>query len=75
MVFSGEIDGDVGYLIVHHLLGHDLGVRGDLSAPTEPDARSVLECRLDGNLKPAGVCLCTFVGNRDSIRDYDKLPQ
>jgi hypothetical protein len=60
---------------VHDLLSGDLGVRGDLSAPAEPNARFVLECRLDGNFKPASARLCIFLGNGDSVRDYDKLSQ
>jgi hypothetical protein len=75
MILFGEIDRDVGNLIVHHFLRYDLGVRGDLSAPTEPDASFVRECRLHGNLKPAGARLCAFFRDRDSIRNYDELPQ
>jgi hypothetical protein len=50
-------------------------VRGDLSAPAEPNASFVLKCSLDGNFKPAGARLCIFLGNGDSIRDYDELSQ
>jgi hypothetical protein len=50
-------------------------MRGNLSAPTEPNAGFVLKCGLDGNFKPAGARLCIFLGNRDSIRDDDELSQ
>ena len=58
---------------MYDLLCGDLSVRGDLSAPAEPNARFVLKCGLDGNFKPAGARLCIFLGNSDSIRDYDEL--
>jgi hypothetical protein len=60
---------------MHDLLRGDLGLRSDLPAPAEPDAGFVLECRLDGNFKPAGVRLCISLGNANSIRNYDKLRQ
>src|ERR1051326_6038542 len=75
MVLFGEVYRDVGNLIVRQLLRRDLGVCGDLSAPAEPNARFLRECRLHGNLEPAGARLCIFLGNGDSIRDYDELPQ
>jgi hypothetical protein len=75
VVFLGEIERDVGNLVMNDLLRGDLGLRSDLSAPAEPNARFVLECRLDGNFKAAGARLCIFVRNGNSIRDYDKLSQ
>jgi hypothetical protein len=35
----------------------------------------VPKCGLDSNFKPAGARLCIFLGNGDSIRDYDELSQ
>jgi hypothetical protein len=60
---------------VHNPLRSDLGLRGNLSAPTQPNARFVLQCRPDGNFKPAGARIRIFLGNGNSIRDYDKLSQ
>src|SRR5208282_6674459 len=75
MIRFGEIERYVGNLIVDNLLCCDLGVRGDLSTPAKPDAGFLLKCGPDGNFKPAGARGCIFVGNSDSVRDYDKLSQ
>jgi hypothetical protein len=66
---------DVGNLGVHNPLRSDLGVRGKLSAPTQPNARFLLQCRPDGDFKAAGARRCIFLGNGNSVRDYDKLSQ
>jgi hypothetical protein len=60
---------------VHDPLGIYLSASGDLSTPAELGARFVLECRLDSDFKPAGTRLCIFLGNRNSVGDYDKLRQ
>ena len=70
VVFFGEIERDVGNLVVHDLLCGNLSVRGDLSAPAEPNARFVLKCGLDGNFKPAGAGLSIFLGDE---RLYSRL--
>jgi len=75
MVLFGEIERDIGNPVVHDPLGIDLGASGDLSAPAEPNARFLLKRRLDGDFKPAGARLCIFLGNGDSVGDYDKLRQ
>jgi hypothetical protein len=59
---------------MHDRLGGNLGMRGDLSAPAEPNASFVLECGLDGNFKPAGARLCIFLGNCDSIETMTSCP-
>ena len=73
VVLFGEIERDVGNIVVHALLRGNLGACCDLSAPAKPYAGFLLECGLDGNLKSASASLCIFFGNRDSVRDYDKL--
>jgi hypothetical protein len=35
----------------------------------------LLKCGPDGNFQPAGARGYIFVGNSDSVRDYDKLSQ
>src|SRR5271154_1822782 len=75
MIRFGKIERYVGNLIVHDLPCCDLGVRGDLSTPAKPDAGFLLKCGPDGNFQPAGARGCIFVGNSDSIRDYDELSQ
>ena len=60
---------------MHDRLRRDLGVRRDLSAPVEPDARFLFKRGLYGNFEPAGARISIFVWNGDSIRDYDKLGQ
>ena len=75
VVLLGEIECDVGNPVVHDPLCSDLGKSGDLSTPAEPNARFVLKRRLDGDFKPAGARLCIFLGNGDSVGDYDKLRQ
>ena len=75
VVLLGEIERDVGNPVVRDPLRGDLGASGDLSAPAEPNARFVLERRLDGDFKPAGAWLWIFLGNGDSVGDYDKLRQ
>jgi hypothetical protein len=75
VIFSGEIERDVGYLIVHDLLCGNLSMRSNLSTPAEPSARFVLKRGLDGNFKPARARVYIFLGNADSIRDYDELSQ
>ena len=75
VVLFGEIERDVGNFVMHDPLCSDLGASGDLSTPAEPNAGFVLERRLDGDFKPAGARLCIFLGNGDSIGDYDKLRQ
>ncbi len=60
---------------MHNSVGGNSAVRDDLSAPAEPSASFVLECRLNSNFKPTGVRPCIFLGNGDSIRDYDELSQ
>jgi len=42
VILFGEIERDVGNLVVHNPLRSDLGVRGNLSAPTQPNASFVL---------------------------------
>jgi hypothetical protein len=75
VVFFGQIERDVGNFVMHDRLRRDLGVRGDLSAPAEPNARSLLKRSLYGDLKPAGARLSSFVGNGDPIRDNHELRQ
>jgi len=75
MVLFGEIERDIGNPVVHDPLGINLGASGDLSTPAEPNARFVLERRFDGDFKPTGASLCIFLGNGDSVGDYDKLRQ
>ena len=75
VVFFGEIERDVGNLVMHDRLCGNLAVRDDLSAPAEPSASFALERRPNSNLKPAGARLCNFLRNGDSIRDYDELSQ
>ena len=75
VVLVGEIERDVGNSVVHDPLGINLGASGDLSTPAEPNARFMLERRLDGDFKPTGARLCIFLGNGDAVRDYDKLCQ
>ena len=75
VIFFGEIERNVGNLVVHDLLCGDPSVRGDLSAPAEPNARFVPKRGLDGNFKPASARAYIFLGNADSIRDYDELTQ
>ena len=60
---------------MHDLLRGVLSMCGDLAAPTEPNPRFLLKCRLDSNFKPAGARAYIFLGNSDSIRDYDELTQ
>jgi len=75
VVLFGEIERNVANPVVHDPLRSDFGASGDLSTPAEPHTRFVLERRLHGNFKPAGVSLRIFVRNRDSVGDYDKLRQ
>jgi hypothetical protein len=75
MIFFGEIERNVGNLVVHDLLSGNLGVRGNLATPAEPNAGFVLKRGLDSNFKPAGARAYIFLGNSDSIRDYDELTQ
>ena len=60
---------------MHDPLGLNLGASGDLSTPAEPNARFVLERRLDGDFEATGARLYIFLGNGDPVRDYDKLRQ
>jgi hypothetical protein len=60
---------------MHDMLLGYLSVCGNLSAPAKPNARFFFKCGLYGNFKPTGARLCIFLGNGDSVRDYDKLPQ
>jgi hypothetical protein len=75
VVFFGEIERDVGNLVMHNLPCGNLSMRGNLSAPAEPNASFVLKCGLNGNFKPSGAHLRNFLRNGDSIRDYDELSQ
>jgi len=75
MIFFGEIERNVGDLVVHDLLSGNLGVRGNLATPAEPNAGFVLKRGLDSNFQPAGARAYIFLGNSDSIRDYDELTQ
>jgi hypothetical protein len=59
--------------VVHDPLRNDLGARGDLPAPAEPNAGFLLEHRLDGDFKPAGARLRIFLGNGDTVGNDDKL--
>ena len=71
MVLFGEIDRDVGDLIVLNLLSSNPGVGGHLSAPAEPNAGFALECSFDRNFKPPGPRFCIFLGYGNSIPDND----
>jgi len=75
VVLFRKIECNVGDLVVHYLLRCDLGARGDLPAPAEPDAGLVLERPVHGDFQSAGARLCIFLGNGDPIRDYDELRQ
>jgi hypothetical protein len=75
VVLLREIERDIGDLVVHNLPRCDLGARGDLPAPAEPDAGRVLEGPVHGDFQSAGVRLYIFRGNGDPIRDYDELRQ
>jgi len=75
VILFREIESDVGNPVVHNSLRSDLGIGGNLSAPTQPNATFVLQCRPDGDFKPAGARVCISLGNADSVRDYDKLSQ
>ena len=75
VILFREIDRDVGDIVMHDLAHCDLGARGDLAAPAEPDAGLVLERRIHGDFQPAGARECVFLGNGDPVRDYDELRQ
>jgi hypothetical protein len=66
VILFREIERDVGNFVVYDLLCGNLSARGDLSAPSEPNARFVLKCGLDGNFKPAGARRRIFLGNGNS---------
>jgi hypothetical protein len=75
VVLFGEIERDVGNFVMHDRLRGDLGVRSDLSAPAEPNARFLLERALTATSSPPARAFAFLFGNGDSVGDYDKLRQ
>jgi hypothetical protein len=55
VILFGEIERNVGNLVVHDLLCGNLSLRSDLSTPAKPNAGFVLKRGLDGNFKAAST--------------------
>jgi hypothetical protein len=75
VIFFGEIERNVGNLVVHDLLSGNFGLRRDFPTPAEPNTGFVIKHRVNGNFKPASASAYISIGDAVSVRDYDELTQ
>src|SRR6266566_4123701 len=70
-VLATEISDDIGDLVTDDFLQLDLGSGRHLPAPAEPDSRSALESRFDGDFEATSACP-TLLRHRHPVRHYHK---
>ena len=67
VILSGEIDRDVGDVLINSPLCCDRAMRGNSSTPAKPNTRSLLKSGINGNFKSTSARACTSFRDGNSI--------
>src|SRR5262249_37515672 len=67
VILSGEIDRDVGDVLINSPLCCDRAVRGNPPTPAKPNTRSLPKSGINGNFKSTSARACAFFRNSDSV--------
>src|SRR5215813_234092 len=67
VILSGEIDRDVGDVLINSLLCCDRAMRGNPPTPAKPNTRSLPKGGINGNFKSTSARACTSFRKGNSI--------